>query len=1304
MIPSAHVVDRLTLDIDVDDLDIAMRLRARAEDMARALIPATLARLLDDMVPADLHLRMDRIDLDLGAIAPDRLEADLPDALAHALRESLADILAAHAARSGGATIAPDDRLLSPTAATLQDLDGWLGHGSPHRPGAARFDPAAAMAHAIGEAPDRLIALLRRHAHDRRALERLVIQTGEEGLVALLGTLAPAEAATILAWLAEIGLLHRRTPALGSTAPVLRRSLWLLTFDYLLRDAGSPFNRRSFVAFLLRGIAAEHGMAMAALLDLLRATLAPARRRRPLAGSLPGILDALASEPGHAPAAARAAPADAFALAAGGDMIPLLALMRDAARDPAALAALVTRLSPALFAAAVAKLEPDHADVILAYVAGLASLHRDAPIVPQSRAALTRMLRVLVLHYLLRDAGTAFNRRHWLLRLLRGLAAASGIAYSFLLATLAEALERLRQRVPPSGSLPAAIAMLVADLPAPNRTLPSRLGESVLALAKTLAGRHADPAAVAQMLAGLESADAAAIRAGIADLIRLHRRMRLAPLSDAAFVARLRQAAITALPGFDAPFDLRAWLRRLLTALTTSGPVSAFMHTLIDMSPHLLHTLALADDAGLAAALSQAGFVANAALEADLEMLARRHARRPFLAIDAAGFRRLSAMLAAAALATRPSFDRRTVRKALLACLSGPGETADWAELAKLPAGAENDLAFAEAVLRGGQPAGSGLRLPAIAAADPTGFVALLRRLAVAASANHHQLVARLLDWLTPEEAAALLWPDEVAMAVQWAGALAADSGSLGAAWTELLARALRGERPDIAIPPAPGRRLDERALLQDWLDSGELPWWAPRGTRIESLLAKLPGFSDAALTAFFSDPDPDRSLVRLRRARGHLGIEAGTALLRRLAPGPFAETGPLHLQNSSLAPDARVDIELRAVAAALAGQSIEPAALRRPSPPMPASPGAPPPSVADTRESDDSALFAWLAGEGPARPATLARMVRRIAERADQADPELDGLLRRSAGNAAARARWSTLSDELFGRLLHRLAPAQAPYLIDLIAILARAWRRRGASGGSDPVTALRLAAIALLSAPPSLRAIADRLIGALAPEPEMAAALRGEAAALARAGGEAHLHAVLRPPTAQISPPPPATPSEIVEPRSGDSFYVANAGLVLFNPFLPRFFDQLGVLSGDPAMPRITGIDAASRAVHLLQYLVDEQCDRPEPALVLNKLLCGLPMATPVTREIVADDDDRRICAGMIAAVIGNWSMIANTSPAGLRETFLQRDGRLRRDDGRWTLEVERKTVDILTDQIPWNRAILFHKWMTEPLHVLW
>jgi hypothetical protein len=159
-----------------------------------------------------------------------------------------------------------------------------------------------------------------------------------------------------------------------------------------------------------------------------------------------------------------------------------------------------------------------------------------------------------------------------------------------------------------------------------------------------------------------------------------------------------------------------------------------------------------------------------------------------------------------------------------------------------------------------------------------------------------------------------------------------------------------------------------------------------------------------------------------------------------------------------------------------------------------------------------------------------------------------------------------------------------------------------------------------------------------------------------------------------------------------------------VLFNPYLPLFFERLGLLSAVDGVPRIAGLEAASRAVHLLQYLVDQRCDRAEPALALNKLLCGLAPADPVLPAIAPSEPALAVCAAVTRALIDNWTAIRNAAPEGVRETFLQRDGRLSRGVDRWELQVQRKTVDVLTDLIPWNRSVVYHRWMERAVYVTW
>ncbi|MDX6692884.1 MAG: hypothetical protein QOF02_487 [Blastocatellia bacterium] len=201
------------------------------------------------------------------------------------------------------------------------------------------------------------------------------------------------------------------------------------------------------------------------------------------------------------------------------------------------------------------------------------------------------------------------------------------------------------------------------------------------------------------------------------------------------------------------------------------------------------------------------------------------------------------------------------------------------------------------------------------------------------------------------------------------------------------------------------------------------------------------------------------------------------------------------------------------------------------------------------------------------------------------------------------------------------------------------------------------------------------------------------------------------------QLSESPPSKPPrgrakmafsqepEDKQDEPGEVIYINNAGLVLTSPFLPHLFQTLNLLREDETgRVRLRDAEAVSRAAHLLQYLVDGKTDTPEPLLVLNKIMCGVPTATPVERAIVITEQERDLCERLLKAMIANWTIISNTSIAGLRETFLQREGKLELSSDGWRLRVQRRTLDVLIDQIPWSISIVFHNWMPQPLSVNW
>ena len=74
------------------------------------------------------------------------------------------------------------------------------------------------------------------------------------------------------------------------------------------------------------------------------------------------------------------------------------------------------------------------------------------------------------------------------------------------------------------------------------------------------------------------------------------------------------------------------------------------------------------------------------------------------------------------------------------------------------------------------------------------------------------------------------------------------------------------------------------------------------------------------------------------------------------------------------------------------------------------------------------------------------------------------------------------------------------------------------------------------------------------------------------------------------------------------------------------------------------------------------------------------------------------------LLASVIEHWQALKNTSVDGLRGAFLRRDGLITRKNDDWLLQVERKTLDVLLDSIPWGYSTITLPWNGYLIHVEW
>jgi hypothetical protein len=167
--------------------------------------------------------------------------------------------------------------------------------------------------------------------------------------------------------------------------------------------------------------------------------------------------------------------------------------------------------------------------------------------------------------------------------------------------------------------------------------------------------------------------------------------------------------------------------------------------------------------------------------------------------------------------------------------------------------------------------------------------------------------------------------------------------------------------------------------------------------------------------------------------------------------------------------------------------------------------------------------------------------------------------------------------------------------------------------------------------------------------------------------------------------------------ESLSTDAIYINNAGLVILAPFLPAFFNKLKLADEDMVLEK-------ESAVNLVTYLATGTEYAAEFELVFAKILCGIDPSVPISTMIAFTDEQKKEAQELLLSAIEYWDALKDTSPQGLRESFLQREGKLSFKDEEWVLQVEQKPYDMLLQNLPWNISMIKLPWMTSILKTEW
>jgi hypothetical protein len=175
------------------------------------------------------------------------------------------------------------------------------------------------------------------------------------------------------------------------------------------------------------------------------------------------------------------------------------------------------------------------------------------------------------------------------------------------------------------------------------------------------------------------------------------------------------------------------------------------------------------------------------------------------------------------------------------------------------------------------------------------------------------------------------------------------------------------------------------------------------------------------------------------------------------------------------------------------------------------------------------------------------------------------------------------------------------------------------------------------------------------------------------------------------------PDQPKVNNDTKKDEFVYVQNAGLILAAPYLPALFLRLGVSTG-------AAIVDMNKAIRLTHFIGAGRQMHAEYEAGFARYLCGAPptFAVDVTPEVI--DQEAEEINSLLQSMIEHWNVLRDSSVDALRESFLQRPGKITFKEKELLVEVEQKAFDVLLSRLPWNIRLVKLPWLNRIIKTQW
>ncbi|KAF2507510.1 hypothetical protein E0W72_11570 [Flavobacterium arcticum] len=262
---TTHLISRFKWQTSFDNKDKGFEVQERISAWSQNFMPRTVTEVFDKMCPNEQIWRIPTLEIDLGTVSLDNMEAEIALQLQIKLQELLSDLILYP--ESG--TVKLD--VYHENTSYLQLIATFLQHGYlpwTHKAedGSINQIVANQLQNNRYETIKKLRELGVTHENIRK---RMAWQLSEQNIVTLIEGLEPSYHKEIIDFSGELNKIQQKEIIVQADTRDFKKHVWLWILNYLLTENGSVFNKLAFTKSSIVQMALHYNINYEALLDLI---------------------------------------------------------------------------------------------------------------------------------------------------------------------------------------------------------------------------------------------------------------------------------------------------------------------------------------------------------------------------------------------------------------------------------------------------------------------------------------------------------------------------------------------------------------------------------------------------------------------------------------------------------------------------------------------------------------------------------------------------------------------------------------------------------------------------------------------------------------------------------------------------------------------------------------------------------------------------------------------------------------------------------------------------------------------------